>query len=88
MTGNTPTLLVGMAFVIAVLPLGLLVLSRAYTTIERAHPYDLVPVDATTRADRTAPTADSTTGSARADGIPGPRAAHATEDRSGAATST
>jgi hypothetical protein len=41
MTGNTTSVLIGLGLVALVLPLGLLVLARANTTIERQHPFDL-----------------------------------------------
>ena len=70
MTGNTPTVLIGLAIIALVLPLGFLVLSRAYSTIERAHPER--PLDAEKAGGGQASTA-----------IPTPRPAH---ERAGAAT--
>jgi hypothetical protein len=43
MTGNTATVLVGLAIIVAVLPIGLLVLFRAERLLERNHP-DRPPV--------------------------------------------
>lgn len=41
MTGNTPTVLLGLAAIALTLPIGLLVLFLGYRGIERAHPCDV-----------------------------------------------
>ena len=43
MTGDTTSVLIGLGLVALVLPIGLIILERANTTIEREHPFDLGP---------------------------------------------